>query len=210
MTSDAQANSPTLQTATRTKVWIMLGVWFSAALAFAASGALVAAPPPLFPVMVWGSVLSVTGFVATSPSFKAYFAATDLRPAVAYHIVRAPIGVAFLWLGTRGELDPAFVTIAGYGDILAGIGAIIALLAVHRRWANARFVLLTWNAFALLDILVVFVTAQRVVLFGRGIDAMRGILRFPLPMLLPFVVPMVIITHIWIFQRLRRHTELTR
>ena len=52
--------------------------------------------------------------------------------------------------------------------------------------------------------LLVFVTAQRLLLFGDDPDALVELTRFPLLVVPMFVVPLVLITHFTIFAQLWR------
>ena len=54
--------------------------------------------------------------------------------------------------------------------------------------------------------LMVLVTAQRLMLFGDDPDALVKLTKFPLLVVPMFVVPMVLITHFAIFAQLR-HTR---
>lgn len=47
-------------------------------------------------------------------------------------------------------------------------------------------------------------TAQRILLFGPGMEAMRGFFAFPGPMIPSWLVPLVLLTHVAIFWRLCR------
>jgi hypothetical protein len=185
----------------RARLWLIVGGWAAAAAVFALSGVMRQMPPPAIPIMILVAMATSLVVVRRSPAVHAVLASAPLWPFVLAHAVRAPIGVAFLWLGVRGELHPMFVTIAGWGDIAAGLGAIVAAVAATR--ARGRAIVFGWNALGLADILVVLVTAQRILLFDGGIPAMAGLLGFPGPMLPSFVVPLVILTHILVFWRLR-------
>ncbi len=197
-------------TSARSRVFTILAVWIAAAFAFSLSGMITRLPVFAVPAMIWGTTLGMLAVVWRSPGIRRYLSRADLRPAVLYHAIRAPIGVVFFWLGSRGELHPAFVSIAGWGDIVAGVGAVIAFWMLSTRARSARTTLLAWNVIALLDILIVFVTAQRIILFGGGFDAMIGLTRFPLSTIPLLIVPLVLLTHLWIFVRLRAGTALER
>ena len=177
--------------------------WFALSAAFAASGLMGTLPEIAVPGLIWGLTLAAAVTVYRWRNARRALSRMPLALAFGLHAVRAPVGLAFLWLGARGALDPTFVAIAGYGDIAAGIGAVGAG-ALWQWWSYrsaARWVVLAWNIFALADILTVFVTAQRVLFFGGGLAAMQGFLRFPMPMIPTFLVPLVLLTHAWIFAR---------
>ena len=70
------------------------------------------------------------------------------------------------------------------------------------RTALRRRVVFTWNLVGLLDMLMVFVTAQRLILFGDDPDALVQLAKFPLLMVPTFIVPIVLITHLVVFAHL--------
>lgn len=138
------------------------------------------------------------------PRFRAWVHALDLRVVLAFHVLRAPIGAGFLLLEAQGKLSAAFARVAGFGDIAVGVAA-LALLATFGKGDRQKpsLSLLLWNAFGLLDILVVVLQAQRLLLFvdPHGIMALAA---FPGSMLPTFVVPLVITTHLLVFRRALR------
>ncbi len=178
-----------------------LVIWLTAAVVFAAADVMPHLPPVAIPAMIWGLVITAAVAVISWPSLRAELRATNIAWPVALHILRAPIGAAFIVLGQWGEVDPTFVRVAGVGDIVAGLGALGTAVAVARFPArrSVRWLLAAWNLLALADIIAVFITAQGVLFWGGGLQAMRGFFRFPLPMLPSFLVPMILLTHAWIF-----------
>jgi hypothetical protein len=175
-----------------------LVIW--AALAVVA--AQIAAPhlierPFLVPLAIWGTVLGMLAARGASPAFRAFTREADLRPAILAHLVRIPYGAAFLWLAARGEMSPLFAHVAGPGDIVAGALALPAALLIAR---HRRFVLL-WSALGLADILVVMATAARV-LFSPERAGMAAFGHFPFDVLPWLVVPLIVLTHLWVLARL--------
>jgi len=186
----------------RTRLAGALGLWAVIATAFALSDTLRHLPPPAVPLMIFGTSL-VVGRLAWQ-RLREGLMNVDLRYPVGLHMVRAPVGAWFLVLGEAGTLDPRFVTIAGYGDIVAGALALVATVALSALGeTRARPAVWLFNVVAALDILAVLLTAQRVILFDGGMEAMRGILDFPGPLIPTLLVPLVLLTHILIFRRLR-------
>ena len=182
---------------------LALGLWTAAAVIFALSDLLRHLPPPAVPMLIFGTTI-VAGRWAWRRG-REVLLGLDLRWAIAVHVIRAPVGAWFLSLGAAGTLDPRFVEVAGYGDILAGVLALVAFVAVslvgERR---ARPAIWLFNVVAALDILVVLLTAQRIILFDGGMHAMRGMLEPPGPLIPALLVPLVLLTHLLVFRRLRR------
>lgn len=183
---------------------IVFLVWLLAAVVFAGTVDLTAVPRPAIPIIVWGSVLLFFSFYWRGGALRNWVSQLDLRWLIGFHIVRLPIGVAFLIFGSRGELAPEFANLAGYGDILAGGLAGVVLLACPPLTATRRRVLFAWNVIGLLDILLVFATAQRVLWFGSGFDGLLAFTYFPVPIIPVFVVPIVLIAHFLVFARLAK------
>jgi hypothetical protein len=102
---------------------------------------------------------------------------------------------------TRG-LDADFARIAGWGDIVSGVVALFAAAFVGR--PLERQVVRTWNVIGLVDIVLVVLTAQRILLFSDHPETMALFTQFPFPLIPLFVVPLVIATHLLVFRRTSR------
>src|SRR5690606_13004418 len=111
---------------------------------------------------------------------------------------RAVVGVYFLLLARKGVLPGEFAYVAGWGDIVVALGALVVLMfAVPARTDQQRLVLLVWNTIGLLDILLVLGNGLR--LFSRTPEIALPFTQLPLALLPLLVVPLVISTHLWIF-----------
>jgi hypothetical protein len=186
-------------------VVIVLITWFGLATWLAASGRLLLLPPIAFPVMVWGAFGACFALYKSVSSVRRALSRVPLIAPVAFHaIVRTGYGIGILVEGARGQLPASFANVAGPGDIAVGVLALSALVVMRRPSERARRLLFVWNAFGLLDMVVVVVAAQRVVLFGEGPRAFQAMAQFPYAWLPMFVVPLVIGSHVWLFARLRR------
>jgi hypothetical protein len=177
----------------------VLAVWFAVAYALGESGRFAILEPPAPQLVLAGLTALLLLNAVMLPGLRAWIASRDLRHLVAVHLTRF-IGIYFLVLHARGQLPYDFAVKGGWGDIVVAIGA-LALLVVPGLIANRRLVLL-WNVVGLLDILFVVSTAAR--LAAADPSSMRALLRLPLSLLPTFIVPLVIATHVWIFERLWR------
>ena len=151
-------------------------------------------PPPVF---VGAGVLLLLIFAVVVPGFAAWMKTVDIRVILAFHLVRF-VGFYFLWLATVGRLDPLFAVGAGIGDIITAVGATGLLLLPDAREGKW---LLIWNIVGLVDIILVVANAARVVLTDPA-----GFLEFfslPLGLLPTFIVPLIIVSHLVVFLRLR-------
>jgi hypothetical protein len=117
-----------------------------------------------------------------------------LQPLLVMHATRH-MGMVFLVPTVVGPALPAaFAVPAAYGDLLAGLLALAAIVALR---ARARLALpLTWvfNVVGLLDLIHAFYQ-------GLSHDVQLGAAYF-IP---TFVVPALVITHVMMFRMLVRH-----
>ena len=175
-------------------------LWLVVAIAVGASGGIAKLRPPAPQLILLGLTAALVAVDRWSRSFRGWNDALDLRAVVALHLTRF-VGLYFLVLCRRGELPPSFAVPAGWGDILVATVAVF-VLAGWSRFGNKRGVLLAWNIVGLIDILFVVVTAGRVA--WRDPNAMGALLRLPLNLLLTFLVPLIIASHLLLFRRLSR------
>jgi hypothetical protein len=180
----------------------VLFAWAGLALAVGASGLLEDPPLFLMPFLIWSGPIAFVTAYARSPRFREALLGVDLRPAVLFHLVRVVAGVGFLWLHARGQLTGAFALSAGWGDIVVGLAAIPAALALPASTPARRLGVLLWNAVALLDILMVVVNANRLMFLGDDPQVLTALTRFPFVLLPLFIVPQVLITHFLVMARL--------
>ena len=178
---------------------LVLTVWLLLAFIVGGAGWLRPAPAPLIAVTV--AVLTTSALVACRKidAISQWLGAVDLRRLVSLHLIRF-VGIYFLVLAHRGELNPAFARPAGFGDCIVAAGAL--LLLIFWRHLNGNALLLIWNTFGLLDILLVVLLALRVGL--RDWISMSPLRELPLSLLPTFLVPLVIVSHILIFMKMAR------
>lgn len=187
------------------KAALGLVVWLVAALAVSRSGILFDPPKVILPIIIWAPVaVFLAGFFGF-PRMRSWIWSIDLRWPIGFHILRAPIGTAFLLMEAAGRLPPEFAIKAGIGDIVIGLAAFLAIWCVPLLTAVRVRALLIWNILGLADILMVFVVAQRILFFGGDAQALVELTRFPTLAVPLFIVPVVIITHVVVFAHLWRH-----
>ena len=93
-------------------------------------------------------------------SFRRWALAVDPRALVLIHVTRF-VGFYFLWLYSRGELPCAFAVPGGWGDIAVAATAIAVCLFTGPTPGRAAALVVAWNIFGLVDILMVVATAVR-------------------------------------------------
>ena len=132
----------------------------------------------VIPAFIWTPVLLIALASWRFPALRRALDAIPLAALVGFHAIRAVIGGAFLIYAAQGLLTPRFALPAGYGDIAVGLLAIpIAVRAARRADAGSQRLVFVWNLFGLLDILLTFVSAQRILLFGEGPARAARVLR---------------------------------
>lgn len=175
-------------------------VWVALAALAGASGMLLRLPFPVPQVAIL--LLVIASLVATSASrsLRQWIEALPLRTLILINVVRF-VGIAFVLLGTRGQLAQAFAERAGWGDITVATLALVLVAAGEPRTTTHRALLHAWNAFGALDLVVAVGTAAWVAM--RGLEpGMEPLLEFPLSLVPLFVVPVLFVGHAFIFRRL--------
>ena len=105
------------------------------------------APAPFRFALTVGPVLAVTLALWLRPRLFAFLDTLDSRWLIGAHAIRFPVGLAFVVLGRDGQLPWEFAQPAGVGDMIAGAGAVVLVLAwpwLTKR-AAAGAPLLIWN-----------------------------------------------------------------
>jgi hypothetical protein len=113
------------------------------------------------------------------------------------HLFLRFIGLSFLVVGVVSpELSAAFAVPAAYGDLIAGILAILATIALSRRASAAIAAVWVFNVWGSADFLFAFYQGPHVRLDPGALGA-----AFYIP---TAIVPPLLITHLLIFQVLFR------
>lgn len=176
------------------KLQLGLLLWLSGSCAFARSGILLRLPPLMLPALIWTPVILGVLAYRRSAEFKAVIDALELRTLLLVHLLRIIFGASFLWLGAHGELPRSFAYPAGLGDLLAGMSALVLILLGPKRVGVK--VLLAWNILGMLDMISVFLNAQRVLFFDGGIEALWRFGQWPFGMLPTSIVSLVLLSHL--------------
>jgi hypothetical protein len=187
-------------------VGVVLTLWFVAALLAVAGGLLVRVPVPP-PLLVAGLAAAVIAAGLLGAGMRNWVLTADLRYLLAPHLVRF-VGLAFLYLVSRGVLARAFLPI-GWGDAIAAVGAAALLIAGPSLFERSGWwTLLVWNIFGFLDMLLLIATGIRLGLAAPGQFALFR--QLPFGLLPTFFVPLIIATHVFIFIRLHSTRATTR
>ncbi|MEO7368953.1 MAG: hypothetical protein ABIZ36_13425 [Gemmatimonadaceae bacterium] len=150
------------------------------------------------------AVLTIVLLLASAfyPPLRSWVLESDWRALVEIHLVRLIAGAGFLLAGSRGKFPEQFANMAGKGDIAVAIVGLFVILLVAPHKSYAPFVYGLWNLLGLVEILRVVMEASRLDLADHL--AMSELLRMPFVLLPLFVVPILVASHIWLFERIFR------
>ena len=177
-------------------VLLTTAAWFVVAFGLGAAGVFKNIRPPLPQIILATLTAAVLILFWTPTPLRRWALAVDPRALVLIHVTRF-VGFYFLWLYSRGELPWAFAVPGGWGDIAVATTAILVCLLTRPDAGSWRGVLIAWNVFGLIDILMVVATAVRLAVADPG--SMAALLVVPLSLLISFLVPIIIATHVIIF-----------
>lgn len=183
---------------------VLLGasVWLVLAIVASLAGVPQKLTPPAPQIILLLLTVALLAFGRIYAPLRAWIVTVDIRVLAGLHVTRALAGAAFLWAASRGTLSPGFANMAGYGDIAVAILAILLVVLVDPQRAVAPLLYVIWNTTGLIDIMFVVVTATRIGLADPV--AMAQLLSFPFALIPLFLVPIIIASHVWIFERLLR------
>ncbi len=142
----------------------------------------------LLSLAVWGLIAKwpLSPWLDSKPRQQALFWLT--LPHAFRHI-----GMVFLVPGVVAQpLPGAFATPAAYGDLLTGVLALIALIALRTSWGGAPALVWLFNIIGTVDLLNALRHVNVAPSFGAA---------WYIP---TFLVPLLLVTHFMIFLRLLR------
>jgi hypothetical protein len=183
-----------------TRVAAVVVVWFLLAAAFAARGMFTGFVPPAPQAMIVGLV--VVAWVGTRRIgwLRTWTDTVDPRVLVLPHLLRALAAVGFLQAVARAELPAGFALPAAWGDLTIAVLAALLLFAGAIRTRHHLRAWQVWNVLGLIDIVLVVANAARH--WVENPIAMSPMLRLPFALLPSFLVPIVVVTHALLFNRL--------
>jgi hypothetical protein len=152
--------------------------------------------PIVGPIIAAGMVLPFVAYFSF-PGFRRYVEAIGLRKLTAFHVWRAPAALLFFWYGAHDWLPEAFVHNAGWGDVGAGVFALIVTLLPESR---GRY--LAFHLYGLADLALALGTGMTLTLHGD--PRMAGILTLPMTLIPLYAVGILGATHLMAFDLLRR------
>jgi hypothetical protein len=193
----------------RPPAWLfpVLAVWFIAAFAVGYIRLLERVSIYAAPVIIWSLVaLQIAVFVA-SHRLRDWLWEVDLRALIALHISRF-VGIAFLMMANRGVLPEEWAKPAGEGDIAVAATAVLVITALSFERVRFPRSVMLWNVFGFADILMVVISAIRLIQVNPA--AFKPMTVLPMSLLPTFLVPLIISTHLFLFFRIWREMKIER
>jgi hypothetical protein len=112
-------------------------------------------PLPWFALLVaMGITIPLTVYYENS-SFRAYTQGLHLNYLTLFHIWRIPAAITFFYYGSQNLLPSIFVQNAAWGDLAAGLLALVVLALPNRTWKYWGF-----HLFGLADFVVAVGTSS--------------------------------------------------
>lgn len=192
-----------------TQTSLVLGfglLWLVASVCLGSSGLLQSLVPPMPQLILLGITALCLIAILSIPRVRAWVLDVDERALVAFHLTRL-VGIYFLVLQGRGQLPYWFAVVGGWGDIAVAVLAIGLLVSgrAMNGWHRGAYIL--WNLLGFMDILFVVLMAARSAMADPS--SMRALQQMPLNLLLTFVVPIIIMTHLVLGYRLIRGDSIS-
>lgn len=175
----------------------VIAFWVAAVMIAATSGTLASVPPRAVALLVASGIALPTIAYFAVPSLRAWVERFGLRRLTLFHSWRIVAALLFFGYGTAGLLPATFVRHAAWGDLIAGLLALIVVALPMARW---RYWLM--HMFGLGD----FILAVGTGLYFTLTDAasMEQIRYLPLALIPMFGVSLSGATHLMAFDLLRR------
>jgi hypothetical protein len=189
---------------------VVLTLWFVVTVTLAATDAVT---PSGFgtPGVGLAVVLPIViGVIAMRWSaFRTAVAGIPLTVLIGVNIIRV-LGVFFVILYADGRLPAPFAPSAGWGDTITGVAAVPVTFLAAQRAAGWQPVALAWNVFGTADLIaaiglgVASAADSPIPLFTGGPDTTL-MAQLPMFIIPAFLVPLLMLTHIAVYARLRRN-----
>lgn len=143
----------------------------------------------LFAATVVAATVSLAALYFLSPSVQSLARRLGPYGLAGFHVWRIPAALTFLHYGSKGLLPDIFVTLAGWGDMLAGILAVVVFLIPRSTKAITGFHIIGFTDF-------IVAVGTGITLTALAPESMSNVVLLPVS-LIPLVgVPLSGATHI--------------
>lgn len=186
----------------RHRVLIGMGVWLAIAVVVSSLGIPQKLQPPTPQMILVALTVILLAVSFLHSPLRTWVLGADWRALVEIHLIRAVAGAGFLWAGSHGRFPVQFAKMAGQGDIAVAILALLLILFVSPHRSFAPWIYGIWNTLGFIDILHVVIDAARSAVANPA--SMAQLMKPPFALLPFFVVPILIASHIWLYERIVR------
>lgn len=191
-------------------VGLILLAWFGIILGLSLSSTFIppAGKPPL--ILLLSGLVALSLFALayrTLPAFRAYVLSLDMRLLILIHGWRT-LGLGFVMLYMVNQLPMLFTFLAGFGDAIAAVGAILlGYLLFTSRSGVSKKLISRWNTFGLVDFVIavsvsVLTQTNGLLASNTGVDS-DLMTAFPFVIIPAFLVQVFTLTHIIIYLQLK-------
>ena len=153
-------------------------------------------PPLIAPIVALG-IIGPMIIYAFSPGFRDYISAIGILPLTAFHVWRIPAALLFVWYGSQDLLPEAFVRNAAWGDLLAGLFALLIIVLPKSR---GRY--LAFHLFGFADFVIAVGSGLAFTLMGD--PRMDSIRTLPMALIPLYGVGISGASHLMAFDLLRK------
>ena len=157
-------------------------------------------------VLFGAPLLVATGVALLAPAARRLASEISTPVLIGLNVFRV-LGILFVLLAAAGRLAGPFPYSAGWGDVVTGVLAVPAAWAAARETRRWDGLILAWNAFGMLDLIVAValgVTSRNgspIQLIHAGVGT-AAITTLPWALIPTVLVPFFLIDHTVIFTRL--------
>ena len=189
---------------------LVLLAWFGIILGLSLTETFIppAGEPPLNLLLSGLVTLSLfTVAYRTLPAFRAYVLSFDIRLLILIHGWRT-LGLGFVMLYMVNQLPMLFAFLAGFGDALVAVGAIVLGYLLFTQHSGVPVKLISrWNTFGLIDFVIavsigVLTQTNGLLASNTGVDSDLMTI-FPFVIIPAFLVQVFTLTHIIIYLQLK-------
>lgn len=108
--------------------FLAFAAYATVAVALAGAGFFASIDANVFALVVVAATVSLTLSYYLIPSVRTFARAVGPYGLASFHVWRIPAAITFLYYGWNGLLPMTFVNLAGWGDMLAGVLAVVVFL----------------------------------------------------------------------------------
>ncbi len=183
---------------------VAVGVWFAAVAVLSSTGVLGAVPLTVLPTLIAAGIAVPLVVAARSERTRRLVREIDIAHLTWFNAWRIPAALAFFAVGAQGLLPGQFVTNAGWGDLVAGILAVVVVAVGTRVRGRRRWgAYLGFHVFSFGDFVVAVGTGLTFTLLGD--ELMRTLLDTPMALIPLWGVPITGAISLLALHRLLTH-----